>query len=153
MTHLIGWYGSRLSFWRRWVWISARAATIWIKISRGFRQSLQANFEIIPRLGQDRFLPNPFQFIMIHLLCHHSTLISRYWERRKTVHKINHSIHRPSLGGATSCRVRRLVVCDAVMHYSVLLQYISTLQGHQVDYISRCCTALFLAYFPYFEKK
>jgi hypothetical protein len=40
---------------------------------RGFLQPLQANAEIICRLGHDRFLPNPFQFV-IHQSSHYSTL-------------------------------------------------------------------------------
>jgi hypothetical protein len=33
---------------------------------RGFPQSLKVNAGIVPRLGQDYFLSNPFQFIIIH---------------------------------------------------------------------------------------
>jgi hypothetical protein len=41
--------------------------------NRGFRcfpKSLQANIEIVPWLGQDRFLPNPFQLIIFLPLLH-----------------------------------------------------------------------------------
>jgi hypothetical protein len=40
-----------------------------------FLQSLQTNFRIVPGLGHDSFLPNPFQFIIFQS--------SRYWRRRK----------------------------------------------------------------------
>jgi hypothetical protein len=43
------------------------------RISRYFPQSLQTNAGIVTRLGHDRFLPNPFQFI-IHLSPSHPTL-------------------------------------------------------------------------------
>lgn len=42
------------------------------EVSCGF---LQGNTRIIPRLGQDQFLPNPFQFIF-NLSSYHSTLLS-----------------------------------------------------------------------------
>jgi hypothetical protein len=37
---------------------------------RGFPQSLQVNSGIVPRLGHNRFVPSPFQFIIIHLSYH-----------------------------------------------------------------------------------
>jgi hypothetical protein len=57
-----------------------------------------------PRLGYDRFLPNPFQFI-IHQLSYYSTLyILKYWQHRKINHKnetvrliINNSYHKMAL--------------------------------------------------------
>jgi hypothetical protein len=44
-------------------------------VIRGLPQSLRANVRMIPRLGQGRFLPDPFK-IIIHLLSIHSTLYS-----------------------------------------------------------------------------
>jgi hypothetical protein len=37
--------------------------TSYIEVYRGCPRSLQAKHGIVPRLGQDRFLPNPFRFI------------------------------------------------------------------------------------------
>jgi hypothetical protein len=37
---------------------------------RGFRRFLQPNSRIVPRLGHELFLPNPFQFIIHHSLNH-----------------------------------------------------------------------------------
>lgn len=46
--------------------------TQWLGIIRSFPQSLQENYKLIPWLGNDRFLPNPFQFI--HLSSYRSPL-------------------------------------------------------------------------------
>lgn len=42
----------------------------------GFPQSLQTNAGIIPQLGQESFLPNPFQFIIYHSYYHQHYRIS-----------------------------------------------------------------------------
>jgi hypothetical protein len=46
-------------FGRSWARMSVRTPVI----ITGIPQSLQANVGIVPILGQDCFLPNPFQFI------------------------------------------------------------------------------------------
>jgi hypothetical protein len=53
--------------------ISAGTPEILPDIFHGFPKSLQKHAGILPRLGHDRFLLNPFQ-ILNHLLPYHSTL-------------------------------------------------------------------------------
>jgi hypothetical protein len=50
---------------------------------RDFPQSLQENSGMVPRLGHDRFLPNPFRYIIIHLLSCHPTLYGLDTELRE----------------------------------------------------------------------
>jgi hypothetical protein len=45
------------------------------RLFRGLPQSLQSNSRIVPGLGPDRFLLNPFQFI-VHQSFYHPTLCS-----------------------------------------------------------------------------
>jgi hypothetical protein len=47
---------------------------------RGSSQSLQANAWIVLRIGHDRFLPDPFQFVFIHLSSYCPTLYSPHTE-------------------------------------------------------------------------
>jgi hypothetical protein len=54
---------------------------------RGFLQSLQTNAGIVPRLGHNRFLPNPFQFI-IHDSSYYPPLYSLDTERVVNTKKI-----------------------------------------------------------------
>jgi hypothetical protein len=42
--------------------ISAGAPAGLIEVYHGFPKSLQVNVGIVPRLGHDRFLPDPLQF-------------------------------------------------------------------------------------------
>jgi hypothetical protein len=49
-----------------------RRPAILIEVSRGSPLSLQAN---VLKLGHDRFLPNPFQFINSHLACHRRYIV------------------------------------------------------------------------------
>jgi hypothetical protein len=54
---------------------SAAISDILAELLHGFPESLQANAWIIPRSDENRFLPNPFQFI-IQLPPYHPTLYS-----------------------------------------------------------------------------
>jgi hypothetical protein len=56
-------YRCRLLFGRCWVWTSVGTPSIVAEVLCGFPQSLHANSGIVPRLGCDCFLPNPFHFI------------------------------------------------------------------------------------------
>jgi hypothetical protein len=58
---------SRLLIGKYSVRISAGIPVILTEALRGFPQSLQVKVGIVLRLGHDRYLPNPFQFIFIHL--------------------------------------------------------------------------------------
>jgi hypothetical protein len=54
---------------------------------RGYHQLLHENTGIVSRLGYDRFLPNPFPFI-IYQSSYHSTIYSiDTYQRRKINHK------------------------------------------------------------------
>jgi hypothetical protein len=46
---------------------------------RGFNQALYTNVEILLRLRHDRFLPNPFQYILREFLYNPTTHKLRYW--------------------------------------------------------------------------
>jgi hypothetical protein len=52
-----------------------------------FLQFPHENAGIILRLGHDRFLPNPFQFVIYQSSCRSMLHSLRYWHRRKTKHK------------------------------------------------------------------
>jgi hypothetical protein len=53
-----------------------RRPVMQIEVSRGFPQSLQTNSGLCLKLGHDRFLPNPFPFIIIRLLaCHRRCIV------------------------------------------------------------------------------
>jgi hypothetical protein len=65
--------------------------------------------------------------------------------RYRRASQITSLIYRDSLGGATSCRVRGLALCCAVLCILQLfpLQHISTsLRHHQLYYVRNCCTVL-----------
>jgi hypothetical protein len=59
----VGWYSGKLV--RCLVRISAGTPDIPPKVLRDFHHSLEANAWIVPLVGQDRFLPNSFQFISL----------------------------------------------------------------------------------------
>jgi hypothetical protein len=55
---------SRCIFWKCSVRISAGTTAVLTEAFRGFIQSFQANSRIVPWLWYDRFLPDPFHFII-----------------------------------------------------------------------------------------
>jgi hypothetical protein len=67
------------------VQLSARKPAILIEAFRGFSQALQANSTL--KLGHDGFLPNPFQFIIIHISLYHRRYV--VW-LLKELRKINY---------------------------------------------------------------
>jgi hypothetical protein len=71
---------------RCFVWISAGTQVILTEILCCML-TLHTNIRIVPRLGHDCFLPNPFQFI-VHQTSHHLMLQSlRYWQSYKVRYK------------------------------------------------------------------
>lgn len=64
--------------------ISAETRNILTAKFRRFSLFFQTNVRLVCQLRNDRFLPNPFRFI-IHLSSRHSTLYSRRCQRRRNL--------------------------------------------------------------------
>jgi hypothetical protein len=85
---------------------------------RGFTRSFQANSGTVLRLDHDRFLPNPFQFI-IHLPFHSSALYSL----------VTKSIVKQLTGRPIFCRV--LIPCflnTKIKKYTFTLYALATVK-------------------------
>jgi hypothetical protein len=67
------------------VWISVTTLAVQTAVSCGFCLSVsfclsvQANARIVPQLGQNYFLVNPFKFIIYHSANHLTLFSLRYW--------------------------------------------------------------------------
>jgi hypothetical protein len=90
-------------------------------VFRGFPQFLLANAGIVPsKLGYDRFLPNPFQFI-IHLPPFHSTLCNLSSEKAslyKLLLQINKPIIRRNQCSTSQYLRRRVALCNRVQLFA-----------------------------------
>jgi hypothetical protein len=68
------WVSLEIVFGRCSVRIVAGTPAILIEAVRSFPRSLQTNAGVVLRLGHIRFVPNPSQFIFIHVSSYRSTL-------------------------------------------------------------------------------